>query len=56
MCPETINSFEQCVECGKEFRHMEISDPRKGYDVLRDDAEMWKIRCKGCDKTLVVPK
>jgi DNA-directed RNA polymerase subunit RPC12/RpoP len=52
----TVNSFEECVECGKEFKRMEISDPRKGYDVLWEYTEKWEIQCKGCGTALEVPK
>jgi DNA-directed RNA polymerase subunit RPC12/RpoP len=56
MSSETLDSFEKCTECGKEFRHVETSDPRKGYDVLWEYTERWEIRCKGCGTSLVVPK
>jgi DNA-directed RNA polymerase subunit RPC12/RpoP len=56
MCPQTTSSFDQCIECGKDFKHIQISDPRKGYDVLQEDADQWKIQCKGCDAKLVIPR
>lgn len=56
MCPQTVSEFDQCIECGTNFKHIEISDPRKGYDVLQEDADRWKIQCKGCEKTLVIPR
>jgi DNA-directed RNA polymerase subunit RPC12/RpoP len=56
MSSKTVDSFEECTECGKEFRHIETSDPRKGYDVLWEYTEKWEIQCKGCDTSLVVPK
>lgn len=56
MSTKKLDSFEKCTECGREFRHVEISDPRKGYDVLWESAEQWEIKCKSCDTPLVVPK
>jgi len=56
MSSKTVDSFEECTECGREFRHIETTDARKGYDVLWESAEQWEIRCKGCDTSLVVPK
>ncbi len=54
MCPETIDSFDQCNGCGKEFKRMQISDPRKGYEVLHEDADKWEIQCKGCERTYTI--
>lgn len=56
MCPRMIESFDHCVECGNEFKRMQISDPRKGYDLLQEDADGWEIRCKGCEQTFTVPR
>jgi hypothetical protein len=56
MCPQIIESFDQCVECEKEFKRMQISDPRKGYDVLQENGDTWTIQCKGCEETLVIQK
>ena len=56
MCSQVIGKFDECSDCGKEFKQITTSDPRKGYDVLQEDAEGWRISCKGCGTTLVVPK
>ncbi|MEF8826880.1 MAG: hypothetical protein V5A27_11170 [Halapricum sp.] len=56
MIVKSINSFDECAKCGKDFRHVEISDPRKGYDVLWEYTDKWEIQCKGCGTPLVVPK
>jgi hypothetical protein len=56
MSSKTVDSFEECTECGREFRQMETSDPRKGYDVLWEYDEKWEIKCKGCETPLEVPK
>ena len=54
MSTEVTSSFESCPECGREFRHIESVSPRKGYDVLWEDAHKWEIKCKGCDTPLQV--
>jgi len=51
---KVASPFESCPECNKEFRHIESVNPRKGYDVLWEDAHKWEIRCKGCDTPLRV--
>lgn len=51
----TMN-LDQCNECGKGFKRMEINDPRKGYDVLNEGAKPWRIQCKGCGQKITVPK
>jgi len=56
MSPQVWNAFDQCAECDKEFRRVRISDPRKGYDVLQEDASGWEVRYKGCGETQPVPK
>ncbi len=56
MSAMSVDSFNECANCGKEFQDIKIPDPRKGYDVLAEYTEKWKIRCKGCDTALVVAK
>lgn len=56
MCPQKMDAFDQCIECGTDFKRMHTSDPRKGYDVLREDADGWKVQCKGCGETLRIQK
>ncbi|MEF8821931.1 MAG: hypothetical protein V5A52_06610, partial [Halovenus sp.] len=48
--------FNDCSECGKEFKRMWVSDPRKGYDVLNEGPKAWRIQCKGCGRRITVPK
>ena len=56
MSSKATNSFDSCPECEYEFRHVESVHPRKGYNVLWESAESWKIKCKGCDTTFHVQR
>lgn len=50
------SKFDSCSECGKEFKRMWVSDPRKGYDVLNECATAWRIQCKACGHRITVQK
>lgn len=52
----TVETVEQCTDCGTEFKPVRVSDPRKGYDVLQEDATGWTVQCKGCGTQLVIEK
>lgn len=56
MCAQAATQFDDCDACGKEFKQIETSDPRKGYDVVQEDADGWTVECKGCGKTHVIEK
>jgi len=56
MCPQVAETVEQCVSCEKEFKRVRTSDPRKGYDVLREDADGWTVQCKGCGERFLIRK
>lgn len=56
MSSRVINSFDSCPECEHMFRHVESVHPRKGYNVLWESAESWKIKYKGCDTTFHVQR
>ena len=56
MCHYMGSKFDSCSECGKEFKRMWVSDPRKGYDLLNECATAWRIQCKGCGHRITVPK
>lgn len=51
-----LKKADECVSCGKNFKRVRTSDPRKGYDVLREDADGWTVQCKGCGEQLVIQK
>ena len=50
------SKFDSCSECGKEFKRMWVSDPRKGYDVLNECATAWRIQLQGCGQRVTVQK
>jgi len=54
--PNMASKFDQCSECGKNFKRVWVSDPWKGYDVLNEGPKAWRIQCKGCGRTVTVPK
>ncbi len=56
MCPQIIEDVERCANCEKEFKRVRTSDPRKGYDVLRENADGWTVQCKGCGQQLLIRK
>lgn len=56
MSSQAVDVFDQCTECEKAFRRVRTSDPRKGYDVLREDAAGWEVQCKGCGETHLIHK
>lgn len=50
------SNFDQCNECGKNFKQVWVNDPWKGYDVLNESAKAWRIQCKGCGQRMTVPR
>lgn len=56
MCPQIIENVERCTNCQKELKRVRTSDPRKGYDVLRENADGWTVQCKGCGQQLLIRK
>ena len=56
MSSRATNLFDSFLVCECEFRHVESVHPRKGYNVLWESAESWKIKYKGCDTTFHVQR
>ena len=39
MCAQASTQVDSCDVCGKAFKQIQTSDPRKGYDVVQEDAD-----------------